>query len=63
MKFYFQSYKKGRYYSQKTQSYYTSTDIGNQVWLSPTELCHGEQLDLYEIKKRINQANKDINPY
>lgn len=54
IKFYFQSYKKGKYYSQKSHSYYTSTDIGNQVWLSPTELCHGEQLDLYEIKRRIN---------
>ena len=54
IKFYFQSYKKGQYYSQKSHNYYPSTDIGNQVWLSPTELCHGEQLDLYEIKKRID---------
>ena len=63
IKFYFQSYKKGQYYSQKSHAYYHSTDIGNQVWLSPTELCHGEQLDLYEIKKRIdpNVGKKERN--
>ena len=46
IKFYFQKYKKGTYWSNSSKTTFESDNIGNQVWLADGVPCKGECLTL-----------------
>lgn len=58
IKFYFQRYKKGTYWSKNEKKTFDSDDIGNQVWLADGVPCKGECLTLEEILPQLNKTTK-----
>ena len=58
IKFYFQKYKKGTYWSEKKKETFESDNIGNQVWLADGVPCKGECLTLEEILPQLNKTTK-----
>lgn len=58
IKFYFQKYKKGTYWSKNEKKTFDSDDIGNQVWLADGVPCKGECLTLEEILPQLNKTTK-----
>ena len=53
LKFYYQPFKKGTYWSKASQKYFISDDIGNQVWLHKGSPVKGELLTLYDIVRKL----------
>ena len=58
IKFYFQKYKKGTYWSNSSKTTFESDNIGNQVWLADGVPCKGECLTLEEILPKLNKTTK-----
>lgn len=58
IKFYFQKYKKGTYWSENNKTTFDSNNIGNQVWLADGVPCKGECLTLEEILPKLNKTTK-----
>ena len=58
IKFYFQKYKKGTYWSHSSKKTFPSDDIGNQVWLADGVPCKGECLTLEEILPKLSKTTK-----